>query len=38
MISEYKDFTTMTVATIFGKLKEYELDLRRLKDEEVDKK
>ena len=38
MISEYKDFITMTVATIFGKLKKYELDLRRLKDEEVDKK
>ena len=37
--SKYKDFTTMMVATIFGKLEEYELDLGRLKDEEeVDKK
>ena len=38
-ISESKYLTTMTVATLVGKLREYELELGRLKDEEeIDKK
>lgn len=38
MISKSKDLATMAVATLFGKLREYELELERLKDEEFDKK
>ena len=38
-ILESKDLTTMAIATLFGKLWVYELELGRLKDEEeVDKK
>ena len=38
MILESKDLTTMAIATLFGKLREYELELGRLKDKEkVDK-
>ena len=38
MISESKDLTTITVSTLFERLREFELELGRLKDEEVDKK
>ena len=37
-ILESKDLTTMNVAIHFIKIREYELELQRLKDEEVDKK
>ncbi|KAG2399581.1 uncharacterized protein HKW66_Vig0105660 [Vigna angularis] len=33
-ISESRDLTSMNMATLFGKLKEHELELRRLKEEE----
>ena len=33
-ILESKDLTKMTVVTVFGKLKEYGLELGRLKDDE----
>ena len=33
-ISESRDLTTMSMATLFGKLREHELELGRLKEEE----
>jgi len=33
-ISETRDFTSMNIATLFKKLREYELELKRLKEED----
>lgn len=39
MISEFKDMSTMNLASLFGKMQEYEMKLKRLADdEESDKK
>ena len=37
-ISESRDLTTMSMATLFGKLREHELELGRLKEEEEGEK
>ena len=38
-ISETRDLTTLTIAALFGKLREHELEMRRLKEiETVEKK
>ncbi|XP_068504291.1 uncharacterized protein [Phaseolus vulgaris] len=37
-ISESKDFTTLTTASLFGKLREHELEMNRLKDQENEEK
>lgn len=39
MISEFKDMSTINLASLFGKMQEYEMKLKRLaNDEECDKK
>jgi len=37
-ISESKDLTTLTTASLFGKHKEHELEMNRLNDQESDEK
>ena len=37
-ISESKDLTTLTTASLFGKLREHELEMNRLKDQENEEK
>ena len=37
-ISESRDLTTMSMTTLFGKLREHELELGRLKEEEEGEK